>query len=569
LLNDSDRRVLLRTGIIVDVDHLRHVATVQFQEDEAPGEEIRLSASYVSKRGGAWMGAMPERGDLAILAKVREEQDYFIIGYLPYPPIQNTEEDELDELGSRDDFRVDRPAAAPGDLFVAAATGNYVSVRRGGAIEIHADDLCHQTFFRDERAIRTFCEQFLVEGFFGFSEHFTHREPARDEAGRTPTGHRTGIKSHAQHAPHVFVDSGAVLEEETLRLPGPPPLGKDTFGKGICLRVLVFDQAFANNEARSGISPPDPRKAKFSLRIDQAGNVAVHLAGQWTQTMRDRTSLVRGRDIQQSGRLHMFTDKGSIALHSAANFRMAAKRDMHLHARGDMHIKCKRLKLEAATQNLHFKGEYSVSADGGFRVEGAAGRIDAAGDLGIVAGGSRSDFVGDRYSLIVGGKGVLENIGRDVISHKTVVRSGKYAVRVTSGSMEISVGPETAPLASIRIHNDLVKGAPYVGTIELSTITGTRMELRPDGSWAIGNNLGKIQGDQTGRIQMGPGIAPAGYLVTTMSHLDYVTGLPLGGNPHLSATQLLPPVPSPVALPNLGPQPPFLPVPLPDEPEFT
>ena len=561
---DQDARVLLRRAIVSQVDSDAFTLTAQFIYNEAPTEDVAIGGGYVSLRGGGWMGAMPEPGDQVLLAKPQFSEEWVVLGYAPYPDRETVDgTEDAEELGARNRFRGGRPRVQPGEMVLAGPSGGHVIIRRDGNIEIEADPMCTMAFFSDTQTIKQVCQNLILEGFWGALRYWTLRDDARDEADATPTGMDLQLKSLAQHAPHIFFHAGAILEEENLPMPGYPPLSKNRFGSGACVRFMIFEQNFAQNQADAGLNPPDPRQARLVVRMSPSGDISIISKGHIFTEARDRTSAVYGRDIVVADTIEYRTTKGRFDMISDGRMELSSKRKMSFFASGDMSVRSKNYKLTASRGEFQFSGGVRFSCEGNWRlVGGGHGIMSFDGGLSLSTGESMSQRVGGRYSLNISGSETAENLGRDVISHKVTVKNGKSQTNVEAGGLELNVGPLGTGLSYLRMHNDPVRLFPFVGRVELGTLAGARIILDPTGGWQIagvGGVSGSIHADASGRIQIGPVGSPGGYVVTTTSHRCWVTGLPPLGNPLVSVTQLSPGVPIP-AVPVVPPVPtPILP----------
>jgi hypothetical protein len=570
---DTDNRVMLRLAIVVSVDPDTYTVSAQFVSNEGPTEEVILGGPYVSLRGPGWMGALPEKGDMALLAKPHRSESWIVISYVPYPETSSLEgDDENDDVFPRNRFRGSRPLLQSGELGVFGPSGGHLLIRRDGNVEIQASPLCMTSFFKDDHTIKTVCQNFIIEGFFGTSRFWTHRDEARDLNDATPTGYELQLKSLAQHAPHIFLDAGAIMEEERLLMPGYPPLSKNAFGLGACLRLMIFEQNFADNQANAGINPPDVRQARTTVRMSPSGDIEILSKGHVFMEARDRTSAVYGRELVVSHSTTHKTTEGPYTVNSESSVHITSKRKMELLAWGDMMQRSKNYFVRANSGDFKFEGKCKWNVTGNwFQEVGGHGAISYTGGLAVQCSESMGTSVGGRYSLRVTGQDCIENLGRDVVSHRTVLNNGKYQVEVASGGLELRVGTKGfLPGSYLHMHNNKLTNPPYVGRIEMVTAygAGSRFILDPTGGWqlaGLGGTLGSIHADALGNIQLGPVVGAAGYVVTSMSHRCYVTGLPPAGNPHVSATQLGPGLPFPAGLVA----PPLPPIPRPEEPTAT
>jgi hypothetical protein len=88
---DQDYSVQLRLAIVTSVDPETYTVNAQFVSSEEPTSDVILGGAYVSLRGPGWIGALPEAGDMALLAKPRYSPSWIAISYVPYPQRKTTE----------------------------------------------------------------------------------------------------------------------------------------------------------------------------------------------------------------------------------------------------------------------------------------------------------------------------------------------------------------------------------------------------------------------------------------------------------------------------------------------
>jgi len=565
-VEDQFRRGVLKTAIVRSVDTRNYSFDAQFIGSEGFTDSVPVGGAYCSVKGGGWMGAMPQVGDLVFLGRASDSQGYVPLAFLPYPDVTTVSGTaDSKEISPRNRFRGDRPLLQEGDLGMIGPAGGHVLVKRGGLVEIVADEFCNSMWLADEKTVKTVCQNMILEGWFGSSEFFTVREEGRDTRDATPTGYSLKLKSIAQQAPHIFVDAGAVMEEENLPMPGYPTISKDAFGLGVCLRVMIFEQNFATNQAAAGLMPPDPRQARLMIRVSQSGNMSVLSKGQLFEEWRDKTTSVYGRDVNVAHSKAIETTEGGIELKSGAGVRIQARRGMEILATQDLLVRSRAMMLNGASMACEAKGAYKVNCGGMLELKaGGHGVLAVGGGLSMSCGDSLSQAVGGRFSAVISGADAVENTGRDVITHKTVVKQGKYAVRVETGSVEISMGPAGSAISSLKFYNDKVRQLAFVGRVELATKTGAKLILEPLGGFQLAGLNGSIHANAAGLVQIGPVGGVGGFVVTTTSHRDYVTGLPLMGSPNVVVTQQGPGIPTPAPV-----IPPPLPsIPLPDDVEF-
>lgn len=532
---------------IIDVDPERFTCRVQTVRGEYPADQVVLYAPYVANRGGGWMGALPEVGDFAVAEKATGSQSWAIKSFRPLPRTEQRETadeqtttHEFDQ--PRNNYAAGRAPARPGDMGMWGSAGNRVVVRRAGVTEVLADEITWTRYFADEHSIRTSAATIETQGVFGINAWYTLRDEEREAAGATPTGYSSWVKTHAEASPNVNVEFGAVLDDEELRLPGRRQRHDRRKGN-VCARLLVFDQDFADRYAALG-RPPDSAGARLAVRADEEGNVLWSQAGTLTQTSSGHTEFVAGRKVTQVQGSDTKEVLGDHVVTAEESVRMQAGRSMFIGSGGDLTLQCARFVVEADNDVIRARRQYVIESGGDFAAK-ASNRVDISGANGVslVSGAGMGTSVGGRWITDVLGASDLENLGRDVRSWGVKVHRGKATLQASTGSFEISIGPELAPLAQIKLHQD-ARVPSQIGRIEIGfPLTGTGLTLSPDGSWDLSGPVAGVKCDAAGRIQLGGKVPTVGHIVSTLTHpVDFVTGLPILGHSTLLASAS-PPLP--------------------------
>lgn len=532
---------------IIDVDPERFTCRVQTVRGEYPADQVVLYAPYVANRGGGWMGALPEVGDFAVAERVTGSRSWAIKSFRPLPRTEQREQadestttHEFDQ--PRDNYAAGRAPARPGDMGMWGSAGNRVTVRRSGVTEVLADEITWTRYFADEHSIRTSAATVETQGVFGVNAWYTLRDEEREAAGSTPTGYSSWVKTHAEASPNVNVELGAVLDDEEMRLPGRVQRHDRRKGN-VCARLLVFDQDFADRFAALG-RPPDSAGARLAVRADEEGNVLWTQAGTLTQTSSGHTEFVAGRKVTEVQGSDLTKVLGDSVTEVGESARIQAGSSMFIGAGGDLTLQCSRLVIDSDNDVIRAKRRYTIESNGDFSAK-AANQVDVRGANGVslVSGAGMGTSVGGRWITDVMGASDLENLGRDVRSWGVKVHRGKATLQASTGSFELSIGPELSPLARIKLHQD-PRVPSQIGRIEIGfPVTGTGLTLSPDGSWDLSGPVAGIKCDAAGRIQMGADIPAVGHVVSTLSHpVDFVTGLPIQGHSTLLASAS-PPLP--------------------------
>lgn len=544
---------------VLDVDANRFTARVQHVRGEQPADEVAFQTPYMANRGGGWMGAVPEVGDVAVMEQGSRSETWNITGYKALPRAEvsgradeNTTTHEFDE--PRNNYAAGRSGVRPGDMGLWGSGGNRVVVRRSGVTEIVADEITWSRYFAREHTIRHAAATIETQGVFGSSTWYTLRDEERELAGATPTGFSAWVKTHAEAAPIVNLELGAVLEDEELSLPGRRKRHDRRKG-AVCARFLVFDQNFADSQAALGRTP-NPANARLAIRVDEEGNLTWMQAGHLTQKFSNLTQYVAGREYRSIQGGSDTETVGDWGVNSTGSMRLQAAQTMFLGAGGDVVLKAASFVINADNDSIQTRRNYTVDAGGSLAMR-SAGVAELRGSTGmqVVSGGGMGTSVGGRWTADVFGSADVENLGRDVRNWGVKVHRGKAKLQATAGSFEIAIGPDASPLAILKLHAD-PRVPTQIGRIQIGfPLTGAGLTMSPDGSWSLEGIAAGIRCDPAGRIQLGADSPVAGYVVTTTSHpVDHVTGAPILGQANLLAT---PGPPAPFTGPgSTGVQPP-------------
>lgn len=521
--------VLLREARVLDVDPVKYTCRIQFVRGEEPADVVASMYPYLSNSTGGWMGAVPEVGDFVLAATPLNSSSYVILGHYALP--ETGDPDATVGEAVRDNFSNGRPPATPGDMGMYGGAGNFVQVSRDGVLTLAADEVTYTRFFRDTHAIQTFCFSHAVQGLFGSSEWYTHREETREAAEDTPTGYSAWVKTHAEAAPNINVEMGAVRDEEELRLPGAATPDNQRRGT-VAVRLLVFDQQTANLYRTRG-SYPDPNRARFAVRVDEAGNVVWQQTGALTQVVDNLVQHALGRWVAHVGGAHDAVVEGDSTHESKQRLRLVGQRAVDVVTTGPLTLQYGQLVMTGDNDRIKLRRNFEVDANGRIHLDGAGGlRLTTAGEGTLTVGRGFGQSVGGRWTADVLNSLEPRNAAVDAVGTLLRLKQGKMRLQSVAGSLELVLGPEDAPLARIKMHAD-PRAPAQLGRIEIGfPLTQSGLTLSPDGAWELTGAVGGVKADAAGRVQLGNKFSPAvGNVVTTLSHpVCYVTGLPILGS---------------------------------------
>jgi len=558
-------RTNVRVAKILAVDPAKFTATIQYMGAEAVIGDVPIGSHSLDIDGGAHSGGMPRPGSFYLVMQPENaSQPVICHGYpLPTPDVTPGEvgEDVEAASGPRDDFSSSRAFMAPGDQGVFGYDGARMALRSGGVLELYMDELCWTRYFMDQHAIRSFARAVSHAGWWGMFEGFVLDEGLPADAEGAPTGARMLIKNRTQGAAHMLVEAGSIPDEAGTQLAGVPVQDQGALSE-VCVRILIYDQETADGYHALGQFPP-AEQARLMIKVDQEGNVQSRFMGLWDLMVKRLLLSVEERLLAEVHGAARLVANG-VDVESTGNVRLASESGITLKTRGDVVLRARRFIVEAANDLIRTEGPWGVDAGGVAEVSGTSGlNLKSGRDTTVVTAGDRSDSTSGRVDVTVGGQGPPSWKTQDTPTHRTRVLAGKMVMETHAGSVEMKLNPAKSPaappLSAIRIVSDPTQ--PHLtGRVEvLAGILGCGLVADVTGLLSLGNLVGGVVVDPTGRVQLGLRGGVAGNVVTSTSHLDYMTGLPLRGAPEVVVVSALPGVPTP-GVPIVGPLP-YIPTP--------
>jgi hypothetical protein len=558
-------RTRIRVAKILDVDPAKFTATIQYLGSEGVVGDVPISSPFLDIEGGAHSGGMPRAGSFYLVVfPENASQPVVWGGYpLPTPDVGQAEgmEDRESAAGPRDDFSSSRAFMAPGDQGLFGYDGAKVALRSSGVLELFMDEMCWTRYFMDQHAIRSMARAVMHSGWWGAVEGFVLDDNLAEDAEGAPTGARVIIKNRTQGAAHVLMEAGSIPDEAGVQLAGVPVQDQGTLSE-VCMRLLVYDQETADAYHDMGQFPP-AEQARVMIKVDQEGNSQVRLMGMLDLMVKRLLLSVEERVVAEvHGATQMILN--GLDIESSADARVVSDTGILLKSRGDVRIRARRFIVEALNDIIATEGAWGVDAGGAVSIAGASGlNLRSGRDLTVTAAGDRADSTAGRLDVLVSGQGPPSWKTTDTPTHRTRLREGKMVLETHKGSVEMKLNPSGSPaappLSAIRIVGDPTQ--PHLlGRVEvLAGILGTGLVADVSGLVSVGNVAGGVLIDPTGRVQLGLRQGVVGNVVTSTSHLDYMTGLPLRGAPEVVVVSALPGIPAP-GVPVVPPLP-FIPTP--------
>ncbi len=270
--------------------------------------DIPFLSPYVNQNQGEGINWMPEVGSVCWICEPSEDgRESFVLGWTV-----------VDEGGS---YRGGRSLLNPGDIELKTRDLNFVTLRRGGIVQIGSTPVCQRVFLPIRNIMQDFAENYELHTPAG---DFTWQVMRGDEDSG---GHQ---KCLYQIAAKEFADDP---NDKTVAL---LKIGSHGDGDKTILTLQTRDKGGGD--------------VKVTLLLDKDGNA--------TWTMEKNFSLTLN-----SGDLSIQTKQGKISLSSAKAMSLDSQDTADFHSTKAMGIKTDDAMTVQALQTLALKGTAGINID--------------------------------------------------------------------------------------------------------------------------------------------------------------------------------------------------------------
>lgn len=288
----------IETGVVANINVRNMTIDWVSQYHGRQMSDVQIMTPYLHFNNGEGFTCVPEVGAICVLCWPTDEDPPFVMGFLSAPELEGADfskfigeklvepgvesEEDMDkqnttssggstapsENPSDASFRAGRPVLNPGDMLWQGRDENFVVLRRGGVLQLGSTNICQRAYVPILNYIRDFCENYELNSAAG-SLSWTVKRQESDVSGNAPTEYELIAREFAQDKKaSIKVLLGSLDDAET------PPGGEKTF-----VEVTVAPQQI---DPTSGeVSGKD----KYVLRLDKAGNLYVHQAGNRTEVI--------------------------------------------------------------------------------------------------------------------------------------------------------------------------------------------------------------------------------------------------------------------------------------------
>lgn len=149
---DGTKPALIQRGRVYAVDVRNYTVDIISEYTYAITPDVPFASPYAHYSNGEGINFMPEVGATCWYCKTSDNQ-VFVLGFTP----------PTEEGG----FRGGRPLLSPGDIHLSTRNGNFVTLKRGGVVQVGSNAICQRVYFPIKNIIRDFAENYELHTFGG------------------------------------------------------------------------------------------------------------------------------------------------------------------------------------------------------------------------------------------------------------------------------------------------------------------------------------------------------------------------------------------------------------------
>jgi hypothetical protein len=300
--------------------------------------DVQVGSPYLHYSNGEGIFAMPEVGAQCLVAIPGDTTGPVVLTFTT--PHETRTASDTDPGGVT--FAGGRPVAKPGDIMMRTRDGNFITLHRGGVLQIGATEVAQRIYIPIGNYITDISGNYNHHNTSGSITWGIQEGPSTENI---PSRFTQTFRVHAndQYA-DVRVSCGKVLDavQEPQNKQILAELNRLGFGADpVVYEVILAPGGF---EAASGkVKNATTRDTvKFKYYFDRAGNTFVRAEGNVLAVFQKE--------------LVIYARKG-IAIHCEKGFQLQVKQDMELESQGYTHLKSPIVKLGPGTTPVARQGD--------------------------------------------------------------------------------------------------------------------------------------------------------------------------------------------------------------------
>lgn len=182
----ADKPARISIAKVVAVDTENYTVDIMTLYTHKPVTCVPFASPYCNKNHAGGIYVMPEVGSYCYIAECGDGT-YVVLGFVlnPSPNIEKL----LDPTSGRDDvvrilsdlpsFRGLRERLEPGEILIGTQDGNFITLRRGGMLQIGATAMAQRIYFPVDNLVRDFFQRYQALSPLGQVE-WTHKSLVKE-----------------------------------------------------------------------------------------------------------------------------------------------------------------------------------------------------------------------------------------------------------------------------------------------------------------------------------------------------------------------------------------------------
>lgn len=315
LASSGTKPAMVETGTIANVN-VRNMTVdwvSQYTGKQIP--DVQIMVPYLHYNNGEGITCVPEVGAMCALCFPSDDDPPFVVGFISGPELEGAASANLQKsiqdpgVENEEDipkaktttsggstttptnpsdasFRAGRPVLNPGDIWIQGRDENFLTLKRGGVLQLGATNIAQRAYIPLLNYIRDFCENYELNSAAG-TLSWTVERKEKDPGGDAPTEFTLYAREFAADPKaSIKVSLGSLNDADK------PPEGVTTFAEVVIHPKLIDIE---NNEI---IGIP-----KFALRIDRDGNSYILQAKTRTEEIKEdhKLTVERNQEITVKG----------------------------------------------------------------------------------------------------------------------------------------------------------------------------------------------------------------------------------------------------------------------------
>lgn len=323
-------------GKIVGVNMANWTVDVHTKFDKHTHFDVQVGAPYLHYSNGEGVFVMPEVGAQCVVGIPGDSTPPVVLTFTAPPEVPSATEPRVS-------FAAGRPHAKPGDIFLRTRDGNFVTLHRGGVLQIGSTELSQRIYIPIGNHVTDISENYAHHNASGSVVWGIQEGPSTENI---PSRFTQTFRVHANDKfadvrvswgkvmdPHKEPGSASVILGELTRL----GFGKEPTVCEVLLAPGGFEASSGNFSAESVRD-----KVRFKYFFDRGGNVFIRAEGSVLAV------------IQKEAVLYA---KKNVTVHCDKSFSLSAKDALELEGKAYAHVKGGIVKLGPGTTPVARQGD--------------------------------------------------------------------------------------------------------------------------------------------------------------------------------------------------------------------